>query len=45
MIQYLQGTMLISCVLHMFLSVFLLMEDSKQLRLSRILKDKKHVLR
>ena len=45
MIQYSQGTMWRSCVLHVFLSVFLLIEDSKQLRLSRILKDQKHFLR
>ena len=45
MIQYLQDTMWRSCVLHVFLSVFLLIEDSKQLRLSRILKDQKHTLR
>ena len=44
-IQYLQDTMWRSRVFHMFLSVFLLIEDSKILCLSRICKGQKHVLR
>ena len=45
MIQYSQDAMWRSCVLHVFLGVFLLIEDSKKLRLSRIFKSQKHVLR
>ena len=45
MIQYSQDTMWRRCVLNVFSSVFLLIEDSKKLSLSRIFKSQKHVLR
>ena len=45
MIQYLQDTMWRSSVLHVILSVFLLIEDSRKPCLSRIFKSKKPVLR
>ena len=44
-IQYSQDTMWRSGVLHVVLSLLLLIEDSKKLRLSRIFKSQKHVLR
>ena len=44
MIQYSQDAMWRNRVLYVFLGVFLLIEDSKKLRLSRIFKSKKTVL-
>ena len=45
LIQYLQDTMRNSCVLNVFLNVFLLIEDSKEQCLGYIFKSQKHVLR
>ena len=45
MIQYSQGTMWRSRVLHVVLSVFLLIEDSRKPCLSRIFERQKHVLK
>ena len=45
MIQYSQDATWGNCVLYLYLSAFLLIEDSKQLRYSRILKNQKCVLR